>query len=310
MARNLGVLACAVGLVACATGPRGGAPGPAADGGDLVAIPAGSFVLGHAHGPRDQTPPHRVELDAFWLERTLVTVDAFRAFVAATGYVTSAERRGTGKTAIVGMDDWEWREVAGLSWRAPWGDWNAEAIPLRGDMPVTMVSWLDADAYCRWRGRRLPTEAEWEYAMRAGATTRFPWGEDVLPADGRPRLNHWEGRTHHENSGADGWVYLSPVRTYPPNRWGLYDPAGNVWQWVADWWAPDTFAKDAAAHPDGVRDPRGPEGGVFKVARGGSWWCSARTCHGYGLVTRGKTRPEASFSNNGFRCAADAPPRP
>jgi len=272
---------------------------------ELVSVPAGSFVLGHDGGPADQSPPHTVTLAAFRIERTLVTVDAFAAFIAATGYVTSAEARGTGKTSILGMDDWEWREVAGLSWRAPWGADNSRFIPYRGDMPVTMVSWLDADAYCRWRGRRLPTEAEWEYAMRAGATTRFPWGDDVVLADGRPRLNHWEGRTHHENSRADGWVYLSPTHTYPPNRWGIDDPAGNVWQWVADWYAADTFAVDAG----GVTNPRGPDHGTLKVARGGSWWCSAGTCHGYGLVTRGKTRPEASFSNNGFRCAADLPER-
>lgn len=266
---------------------------------ELVRVPAGSFVLGHLTGPADQIPPHRVTLGPFRIERTLVTNDGFAAFVQATGYVTTAERRGTGKTAILGMSDWEWREVAGVSWRAPWGADNARFIPLRGDMPVTMVSWFDAAAYCQWRGRRLPTEAEWEYAMRAGATTRFPWGDaaEALPA----RLNYWQGATHLDNSGADGWLYVSPVRTYPPNRWGIYDPAGNVWQWTADWYAPDTFAKDAG----GVSDPRGPAEGTHKVARGGSWWCSAGTCHGYGLVTRGKTRPEASFSNNGFRCVSD-----
>lgn len=280
---------------ACATGVS-----------ELVHVPAGSFVLGQRGGPEDQGPPHLVHLDAFRIERTLVTVDAFAAFVRQTGYVTTAERRGTGKTAILGMDDWQWREVAGVSWRAPWSEANARYIPLRGDMPVTMVSWIDADAYCRWRGRRLPTEAEWEYAMRAGATTRFPWGDEIVPTDGRPRLNRWEGRTHHDNPATDGWVYLSPVSTYPPNRWGIDDPVGNVWQWVADWYAADTFAQDLASHPDGVRNPRGPSQGTFKVARGGSWWCSARTCHGYGLVSRGKTRPEASFSNNGFRCVTDA----
>lgn len=280
--------------------------GPRPDG-ELVPVPAGSFVLGHDGGPEDQGPPHPVTLDAFWIERTLVTLDAFAAFVDATGYATTAERRGTGKTSILGMDDWEWREVAGLSWRAPWGEDNARFIPLRADMPVTMVSWLDADAYCRWRGRRLPTEAEWVYAMSAGATTRYPWGDEPLAADRRPRMNHWEGRDHRENSAADGWVYLSPVDAYPPNRWGIRDPVGNVWQWVADWYAADTFAVDAAAHPAGTNNPRGPASGTFKVARGGSWWCSAGTCHGYGLVARGKTRPEASFPNNGFRCVSDRP---
>jgi sulfatase modifying factor 1 len=270
---------------------------------DLLRVPAGRFVMGRPHADHlDEMPPHDVLVSTFLLQVTLVTVDDYAAFVRATGYVTSAERRGSGKTAVEGMNDWEWRAVRGASWRAPWGPGNVDSIPLRGDLPVTMVSWLDADAYCRWRGRRLPTEAEWEYAMRAGATTRFPWGE-TPQRDGRPGLNYWEGDTHRENPATDGWTYLSPVRAFPPNRWGFYDPSGNVWQWVADWWAPDTYARDAAAHPEGVRDPGGPARGRQKVARGGSWWCSRRTCHGYGLEMRGKTEPDASFSNNGFRCA-------
>ena len=224
-------------------------------------------------------------------------------FVDQTAYVTSAEKRGTGKTAILGMKEWEWRELRGLSWRAPWGVANQHLIQYTEEMPVTMVSWIDANAYCQWKGRRLPTEAEWEYAMRAGATTRFPWGDEVRASDGQSRLNHWEGDTHKENSLADGWLYLSPIKTYPPNRWGIYDPAGNVWQWVADWYAEDTFRKNAKKTP--ISNPQGPSKGVFKVARGGSWWCSKNTCHGYGLITRGKTRPDASFSNNGFRCAKD-----
>ena len=276
---------------------------------ELVLVPAGRFVMGHDGGAfADQTPAHVVAISAFRIERTLVTVAAFRGFVESTNYVTTAERRGTGKTAILGMDDWEWRSVAGLSWRHPWGEQNAAHIALSDDMPVTMVSWIDADAYCRWKGRRLPTEAEWEYAMRAGATTRFPWGDDPTPP-GPPRLNFWEGRDHKENAATDGFIYLSPVSTYPPNAWGIDDPVGNVWQWVADWYSEKTFAENAAsatASPEGaITDPRGPERGDHKVARGGSWWCSQRTCHGYGLVSRGKTRPEASFSNNGFRCVED-----
>lgn len=296
-------------LVSLASGAAtwAGSPTPATTPLGMVAIPAGDFVMGRTDAHiADSRPRHRVTLDAFWLDATLVTIARFRAFVGATGHVTSAEKRGTGKTAIVGMKDWEWREMRGLSWRAPWGKHNAQAIPLRDDMPVTMVSWFDADAYCRWAGKRLPTEAEWEYAMRAGATTRFPWG-DAPDRDGKPGLNYWEGADHGANPAHDGWVYLSPVRAYPPNRWGLYDPSGNVWQWVSDWWSEHTFRRDATAHPGGVHDPRGPATGVLKVNRGGSWWCSAGTCEGYGLVTRGKTRPGAAFSNNGFRCAKDPP---
>jgi len=311
--RLVGVLALVASAPGCATSPSPTAPTTQptptipTELSELVEVPAGRFVMGHDGGAfRDQNPAHVVVLDAFRIERTLVTLEAFSRFVEATDYVTTAERRGTGKTSILGMDDWEWREVAGLSWRHPWGENNAAEIPLRPDMPVTMVSWIDADAYCRWKGRRLPTEAEWEYAMRAGATTLYPWGEDPTPA-GVPRLNFWEGKTHHDNPKTDGWLYLSPVRTYPPNAWGIDDPVGNVWQWVADWYDAETFARNAT-HPDGVKNPRGPDSGDFKVARGGSWWCSARTCHGYGLVSRGKTRAEASFPNNGFRCVGDVRP--
>ncbi|MFO0005762.1 MAG: formylglycine-generating enzyme family protein, partial [bacterium] len=142
-----------------------------------------------------------------------------------------------------------------------------------------MLSWADADRYCRARGWRLPTEAEWQRAMSAGAEDhRYPWGDDPRPG-GRPRFNHWEGADHHENRAEDGHVHTSPVRAYPPNAWGLYDPVGNVWQFVADWWAADAYARLTP----GALDPQGPADGWAKVGRGGSWWCSEGTCEGYGL---------------------------
>ena len=289
-ARGVGV-AGSVFLAACS--------GPTTE---MVSIPAGSFTLGRESTIyADQRPAHRVVLDAFEMDATLTTVADFRVFVAATGHQTSAEVQGYGKTAFLGMKDWEWVEVPGASWRQPWGAEHAADMPISDDLPVTMVSWFDANAYCAWRGARLPTEAEWEFAMRAGATSRYAWGP--RPTDGTTaRLNHWEGKSHAENPAIDGFVYLSPVRTFPPNAWGVYDTAGNEWQWVADWYAADTFAKDAADFPDGVHNPTGPAEGGYKVGRGGSWWCSEGTCGGYGLSRRAKTRPNAAFSNNGFRC--------
>lgn len=292
-------------------------PTPLAPAG-MVLVPAGTFRRGRSVGPLDQQPPHQVSISSFLFDETLVTVADFRRFVDQTGYVTSAERLGYGKTAVLGMRDWEWREVRGANWRAPFGSAYANIIVITDDMPVTMVSWHDADSYCRAHARRLPTEAEWEYAMRAGATTRYPWGDTLRDARGAVRFNHWEGTTHADNAAAeadvgddDGFVYLSPVRAYPPNGFGLYDAVGNVWQWTADWYARDTFARTAeAASSLVVTDPTGPASGEHKVARGGSWWCSAGTCHGFGLVTRGKTLPTAPFSNNGFRCALDLPPSP
>ena len=165
-----------------------------------------------------------------------------------------------------------------------------------------MVSWFDAVAFCEHHGRRLPTEAEWEYAMRAGSTgTRYPWGDTPRRPGGDFGLNFWQGEDHHRNERLDGYLYLSPVRAFPPNAWGLYDPVGNAWQWVSDWYARDTYERDAA----GVTDPAGPASGWARVARGGSWWCSRSACSAYGLYARGKSRPLAVYSNNSFRCAAD-----
>lgn len=296
-------------LVGCSLGPAPEAnritnldPG-SGETSNSVGVPAGTFTMGRKHSIHtDQIPAHQVVLDAFVIDATLVTMADFRAFVDQTGHLTSAEIQGFGKTAVLGMKDWEWRSVPGANWRQPWGAENAATISITDDMPVTMVSWLDANAYCSWRAARLPTEAEWEYAMRAGSETRFPWGNTPVRPDGLLGLNYWEGATHAENALSDGFLYLSPVRAFPPNNWGIYDPAGNVWQWTADWYAADTFAKNAAAGPDGVRNPTGPEIGTHKVARGGSWWCSTDTCGGYGLTIRGKTLPNAPFSNNGFRC--------
>jgi len=268
----------------------------------MVLIPAGTFVRGRSTGPSDQRPVHTVSVSSFFFDETLVTVAAFRRFVDETGHRTSAERLGFGKTALLGDNDWAWREVKGLSWRAPFGD----ALAMQDDHPVTLVSWLDADAYCRHLNKRLPTEAEWEYAMRAGAQGRFPWGGRVGDDFAHTRMNIWEGATHKENPARDGFVYVSPVRAFPPNAWGLFDAVGNVWQWTADWYARDAYEQAARAAIDGVVvAPRGPATGRFKVARGGSWWCSSGTCSGFGLIARGKTAPDAPFANNGFRCASD-----
>jgi sulfatase modifying factor 1 len=289
--------------VSCALGPGERAETPP----DMVLVPGGPFTMGRDFSPHpDETPAHTVQLDPFWLDETLVTVADFRAYVERGGVVTSAERIGYGKTAVEGMDDWEWSAVPGATWRSPWGTAPGAPRP-QDDEPVVMVSWEDAEAYCRARGARLPTEAEWEGAMRAGARGRFPWGEEPTLPSGRYGLNFWQGESHHKNERLDGYLYLSPVRAFPPNRLGLYDPVGNVWQWVADWYAPDTYSQRAALTTPAL-NPQGPSQGALKVTRGGSWWCSSSACSGYGLFARGKTRPFAPFSNNGFRCAKDVEP--
>lgn len=290
-------------LLACGAAPP--APPPAAPVvPEMVPIAGGRFVRGREDSARrDETPPHLVALSPFAIDRTLVTRAAFARFVAETGYVTRAERDGYGIGASLGMEDWAWERIPHASWRRPF----AEATPdhasfLRDDAPVVMVAWTDADAFCRHHGKRLPTEAEWEFAMRAGREgARFPWGESPEIAPSVLGLNFWQGTSHRENLRTDGWVYVSPVSAFPPNAWGLHDPVGNVWQWTADVYAADTYATLARA--GAARDPKGPADGAERVLRGGSWWCGRCTCEGYGLHYRGHADPRAAFNNNGFRCA-------
>jgi formylglycine-generating enzyme required for sulfatase activity len=268
----------------------------------MISLPAGSFTRGREHGRPDERPVHEVAVSAFEIDVTLVTRAAFARFVESSGYVTSAERAGFGIGAREGMDDWEWERLPGASWRRPFkeGTPGSDAY-LRGDAPVVMVSFDDATAYCASVGKRLPTEAEWEYAMRAGSSgTRYPWGDDAN-RDGKIGLNYWQGESHHHNDLDDAYLYVSPVRAFPPNAWGIYDPVGNVWQWTADYYAPDTYV--VVAHASPARDPHGPAAGRLRVLRGGSWWCGYCTCEGNGLFYRGKALPNATFNNNGFRCA-------
>jgi sulfatase modifying factor 1 len=267
-----------------------------------VAIGGGTLVRGRADGRPDEAPRHEVVLSAFFIDQTLVTRAAFAAFVAKTHYITTAERNGFGMGASEGMDDWAWERIPGASFRRPfWEETADHAAFLRGDAPVVMVSWDDANAYCASLGRRLPTEAEWEYAMRAGrAGTRYPWGDEPM-RDGTYALNFWQGESHHRNDRLDGWVYVSPVKAYAPNAWGLYDAVGNVWQWTRDWYAEATYAETAQRGK--AVDPEGPLRGTQRVLRGGSWWCGACTCEGNGLFYRGKALPGAPFNNIGFRCA-------
>jgi formylglycine-generating enzyme required for sulfatase activity len=267
----------------------------------MAIVPEGSFVQGRDDGERaDERPAHEVHVPAFAIDTTLVTRAAFAAFVAETGYVTTAERMGFGMASREGMDDWAWERVPHASWRAPFlpGTPESDAF-LRDDAPVVMVSFEDATAYCAHQGKRLPTEAEWEYAMRAGRSgTRYPWG-DAPEHDGKPGLNFWQGESHHHNDRGDGFVYVSPVRAFAPNAWGIYDPAGNVWQWTADAYDPFAYARTARGEPAAMAGAGAGE----RVLRGGSWWCGACTCEGMGLYYRGHADPRAAYHNNGFRCA-------
>lgn len=266
----------------------------------MVPVPRGEFFRGSDNSLRsDEKPRHLVKISSFYLDETLVTYSAFRSFVETTHYITTAEKKGVGMVAWEGLRNWAWEKIKGSFWANPFGP--TFEFKMADDLPVVSVSWRDAFAYCAAQKKRLPTEAEWEYAMRAGSDKRFPWGNDPRRADGKMGLNFWQGKSHTNNTDGDGYLYMSPVKAFPPNAWGIYDPVGNVWQWVNDWYGDGYYREIKSAK--GALDPQGPPTGKQKVARGGSWWCSSTTCEGFGLNYRGKAHPDAVFNNNGFRCA-------
>ncbi len=292
----------------------------------MVWIPGGTFVMGGDNEMgNDALPLHEVALEGFWMDETEVTNAAFAAFVTATGYVTTAEKKPDTKDfpdvpadklvagsvcfhapkEDVPLDNffaW-WRYDAGADWRHPEGP--KSNLGGRDKHPVVHLSWDDAVAYAKWAGKRLPTEAEWEFAARGGkARQRFGWGNEPT-LGGKWQANAWQGRFPSENSKADGFYGAAPVKSFAPNGYRLYDMAGNVWEWVADWYRPDYYAKSPTADPRGPDDSLDPEepGVKKKVQRGGSFLCSDRYCLRYTNGARGKGAPDTGASHVGFRCA-------
>ncbi len=248
----------------------------------LVIVPAGTYAVGSPDSLRN--PARKVALAAYAIATAETTNRQFAAFVAATHYVTDAEKLGTGKVSLEGMADWDWDQVKGANWRHPSGPGGTGWEEL-GDHPVTQISGSDAEAYCKWLGARLPTLDEWEVAARAGAKTRYPWGEKFDPK----LANTWNGETHRRNTREDGFVYTAPVKSFKPNAWGLHDVIGNVFEYCSG------LPNDA--HP-------GDEAHLI-AGRGGSWWCSFGTCHFFNLVDIGRMDKHGSLSNQGFRVAFD-----
>jgi sulfatase modifying factor 1 len=249
----------------------------------LIRVSGGLYSVGEK-GDRFN-PARRVRLAAYFIADAETSNAQFAEFVRATGYVTDAERRGFGMVFEEGMRDWQWIPVNGAHWRKPMGPDGPKAEDLP-EHPVTQISGADAAAYCRWLGARLPTLVEWEVAARAGATTRWPWGDEFITG----RANIWNGENHEKETPGDGYTYTAPVRSYPPNAWGLYDVIGNVFEYCAD--------LPAVLH--------GRESKLVS-ARGGSWWCSANTCCSYNLIDIGRMERHGSLSNQGFRVAFDIP---
>ncbi|MEU6551948.1 formylglycine-generating enzyme family protein [Streptomyces sp. NPDC046915] len=281
-----------------------------------VHLQGGEFAMGDAFGegyPADgEGPVHQVRLKPFHIDETAVTNAQFAAFVKATGHVTDAERYGSSAVFHLAVDaapadllgraagtPW-WINVRGAHWRCP--DGPRSGIADRRNHPVVHVSFSDATAYARWAGKRLPTEAEWEFAARGGlAGRRYAWGDELTPG-GRWRCNIWQGRFPDHNSAEDGYLTTAPVRSYRPNGYGLWNTAGNVWEWCADWFSPTYYAQAP------VDDPRGPEAGTTRVLRGGSYLCHDSYCNRYRVAARSSNTPDSSSGNLGFRCANDALP--
>ena len=254
----------------------------------MVLIPAGTFQMGSTTGDVDEAPVHTVELDAFYIDQHEVTNAEYRVFVTATGYPPP---RGIGYTAV-----YELLKQGYEPWNDP--DFN------HPDQPVTTVTWFDATAYCEWAGKRLPTEAEWEKAARGGLEgTRYSWG-NAEPND--TTANFADSQTEFEWRSADvndGYLFTAPVGMFQPNGYGLFDMAGNVWEWCADWYS-TTYYSDAQSTESPLRNPKGPDTGKRRVLRGGTWY---RAVHTIRNAERISDYPNNSLNVVGFRCAKDAP---
>ena len=307
----------------------------------MVLIPQADFMMGgddELTRP-DELPRHRVMLDGFWMDETEVTNGQFKEFIKEAGYVTTAEQKpdweelkkqlppGTPKpndsilvpgslvftppdqeVPLNNIANW-WSWVPGANWKNPLGP--NSSIEDYDNFPVVQVSWFDANEYCKWAGKRLPTEAEWEWAARAGLDDKpYSWGEEHVEK-GEPKANTWQGTFPNKNTKQDGFMGPAPVKSFPPNKYGLYDIAGNVWEWTSDWYRNDYY--EMSDKPQGIKNPPGPTDSFDptepyaekKVQRGGSFLCNESYCSGYRVAFRQKASPDTGLNHSGFRCVKD-----
>jgi formylglycine-generating enzyme required for sulfatase activity len=302
----------AEGLSLSATPMTGASSGTASDRHTVpqCAVPAQVFAMGDAHGDGKwadgEGPVHEVTVAAYSIDATSVTNADFARFVADTGFRTEAETFGFSAVfhlvvsappeAVMGPAEgtpW-WFGVYGADWQHPGGP-DSDLAGL-DDHPVVHVSWNDAQAYCSWAGRALPTEAQWECASRGGrAGRRYPWGDAL---DSPQHCNIWQGRFPVENTLDDGYLTTAPVHTFQPNDYGLWQTIGNVWEWCADWWDPRFYVTGP------TQDPTGPARGQQRAMRGGSYLCHDSYCNRYRNAARSSNTPDSSMGNAGFRTVA------
>ena len=297
---------------------------------ELIELPGGAFGMGSTAFYPEETPAHTATVSAFLVERHPVTNAQYARFVEETGFVTVAERAldpasypGVAEADLVpgalifrptpgpvDLRDWRqwWDWAPDASWRQPFGP--GSTIDDRLDHPVVQVSYVDAAAYARWAGRRLPTEVEWEYAAQGGASTTYAWGDEAAP-NGDLMANTWQGRFPYRNDGALGWVGTSPVGAFPPNGFGLLDMIGNVWEWTSTKYTMhhhhQHHRRAGAGGATGCCTPsREPDPSVNQTLKGGSHLCAPEYCHRYRPAARSSQSQDSATTHIGFRCVADA----
>ena len=306
-------------------------PDRSASHADMLWIPGGTFRMGSDSHYPEEAPAHQVKVGGFWMDRYSVTNAEFKRFVEATGYVTLAEKpanavdypgarpellvpssvvfqKTPGPVDTRNAYNW-WAYIAGADWRHPRG--KGSSLQGLWKHPVVHVAFEDAGAYAKWAGKELPTEAEWEFAARGGLeAAAFTWGDEYMPA-GKPMANTWQGEFPHQNLLEDGHEWTAPVGSFPPNGYGLYDMAGNVWEWTTDWYQDHgriqhpccTMENPRGAQQDASYDPRTPDVRIpRKVMKGGSYLCAPNYCQRYRPAARMAQPIDTATCHLGFRC--------